>query len=249
MRPSFPASRPLVIAHRGAHDGERAQNSLAAIARALEVRADGVEFDVCGLRDGTLVVSHGDSVVHDGAEVPLEELSASDLEADLKSGRLARVEAVLDLLRGTRALVCVDWKGARPEPRIGRLVACHGLAQSAIVCSTEPAALACLKEEYPGVAAGLSVGGRPLALDRVATVGQVIAARVRACGADAAMVQHRLVSAEVVAALRRAGMGVFAWTAGDRPTFEAFWSLSPDGIMSDAFEEHRRIGRRLAETS
>lgn len=215
----------------------------------MEVGAEGVEFDVCGLRDGTLVVSHGDSVVHEGAEVPLEELSASDLEADLKSGTLVRVEAALDLLRGTPSLVCVDWKGAQPEPRIGRLVASYGLAETAIVCSTEPAVLTCLKEQHPAVAAGLSVGGRPLTLDRVRTVGQVIATRVRSCGADAAMVHHRLVSTEVVAALRQAGKGVFAWTAGDRPTFEAFWRLSPDGIMSDAFDEHRLIGRRLAGSS
>lgn len=245
VRLSFPAGRPVVIAHRGAHGGPLAENSLAAIGRALEV-AEGVEFDVCPLSDGTLVVAHGDSVVRDGVEVPLEELSPADLADELRSGALSRVEAALELVRGTEALVCVDWKGARSESAVGRLVESYGLAETAIVCSTEPDVVADLKTRHPRLKAGLSVGGRPLPLDRAGTAGQAIAARVRACGADAAMVQHRLASPEVLAALRREGSGVFLWTAADGPTFAAAWRLGPDGIMSDALDEHRLLGERLA---
>jgi glycerophosphoryl diester phosphodiesterase len=241
------SERPIVIAHRGAHGGAVAENSLAAISRALEVGADGVEFDVCGLRDGTLVVAHGDSVVRDGAEVPLEELSSADLEPELRSGALNRVEAALELVRGTEALVCVDWKGVRPEPAIGRLVESYGLVETTIMCSAEPAVVADVKRTHPAMAAGLSIGGSPLSLDRARTIGQAIAARVRACGADAAMVEHRLASSGVVGALREEGRGVFLWTAVDRPSFETSWRLSPDGIMSDALVEHRLIAKRLAE--
>ncbi len=55
------AKRPLVIAHRGA-SADRAEHTLAAYVRAIEVGADGVECDVRLTRDGHLVCVHDRTV-------------------------------------------------------------------------------------------------------------------------------------------------------------------------------------------
>jgi hypothetical protein len=55
------------------------------------------------------------------------------------------------------------------------------------------------------------------------------------------MLHQRLARPELLAALRGRGIGSFLWTADDRPTFETLWSRSPDGVMSDAIEEHLSI--------
>jgi glycerophosphoryl diester phosphodiesterase len=49
--------RPLVFGHRGA-PGYVDENTLASFARAIELGADGIEFDLVPTRDGVLVVRH-----------------------------------------------------------------------------------------------------------------------------------------------------------------------------------------------
>jgi len=49
------------IAHRGA-SLVAPENTLAAIAAAVRRRADGVEFDVRGTRDGHIVLMHDDAL-------------------------------------------------------------------------------------------------------------------------------------------------------------------------------------------
>ena len=46
-----------IVAHRGA-SSEAAENTLAAFARAIEIGADVIEFDVRRASDGKLVISH-----------------------------------------------------------------------------------------------------------------------------------------------------------------------------------------------
>jgi glycerophosphoryl diester phosphodiesterase len=60
-----------IIAHRGA-SSEAPENTLAAFARAIEVGADMIEFDVRRAPDGRLVISH-DPVQDQASELPTLE--------------------------------------------------------------------------------------------------------------------------------------------------------------------------------
>jgi len=60
-----------IVAHRGA-SAEAPENTLAAFARAIEVGADMIEFDVRRASDGKLVISH-DPVRDPGPDVPTLE--------------------------------------------------------------------------------------------------------------------------------------------------------------------------------
>lgn len=236
----IPAPEPIVIAHRGAHGPDRAQNSLSAIERALEIGAPGVEIDVCSLRDGELVVAHDDWILSGSRKLPLAELLLTDLRR-LSTGQVLRIEAALDLFSDADTMVCLDWKGAGDVTLVGRLVQRYGLTGRTIVSSTEPAAVAGLKDRYPRLAAGLSLNGCATHLHRSSGAADGIVAAVAACGADAAMLQHGLAVQDVLAALRALGVTIFLWTAKDSQTFESLWKRSPDGIMSDLVEEHHRL--------
>jgi glycerophosphoryl diester phosphodiesterase len=96
----------LVLAHRGANR-QAPENTVPAMARALELGADGVELDVHRLADGALAVRH-DAETPGG---PLGGLIAAELAAVLPEVPL--LPAVLDVCR--HRLVNVEVKD--PDPR------------------------------------------------------------------------------------------------------------------------------------
>ncbi len=201
----FPFSSPVPIAHRGAHDFDHPENSLAALERAIRLGAPAVEFDVWNRPDGALVVSH----------------EPGDLPAP-------PVEPFLDLVAGSDVLLNLDWKGTGKEELVARLLDERGLVERTIVSSEEAAALALLKRALPGVTTGLSVetGGIPALPESV----------------DAVMLYHRVASTEVTEAIRAAGRGLFLWTVTDPAGFAALLRYGPDGIATDALEEHLAAG-------
>ena len=75
--------RPLIIAHRGA-SAEAPENTLAAFRRAIELKPDGVEFDVRLAADGVPVV------IHDATLVRTAGLKRR--VADLTSAELAKID-------------------------------------------------------------------------------------------------------------------------------------------------------------
>jgi glycerophosphoryl diester phosphodiesterase len=61
MRRVQRTSVPLLIAHRGA-SADAPENTLAAFRLAIEQRADGLECDLRMSKDGTIVISHDDTL-------------------------------------------------------------------------------------------------------------------------------------------------------------------------------------------
>ncbi len=219
---SFPLSEPVAIAHRGAHDGEIAENSLEAVCRAIDLGAGAVEFDVCNTADGTLVVSH-DRWVRVGERS--YDLTTTILdEADGLPMVDHHLEAMAD---ADDVFLNFDWKGSGGEERVGELLEDHGLTQRTIVSGTDPDALVRVRRHLPEVTTGLSVD----------TAHGDLVDRMRRCGASAVMVFRGVVSAELVASVREAGGGVFVWTVPDVATFRHLSTLDPDGIATDVIAD------------
>jgi glycerophosphoryl diester phosphodiesterase len=96
----------LVLAHRGANR-EAPENTVPAMARALELGADGVELDVHRTADGALAVRHDP----DTPVGPVGELTRAELAAAVPE--VPMLAEVLDVCRGR--LVNVEVKD--PDPR------------------------------------------------------------------------------------------------------------------------------------
>lgn len=95
-------------AHRGAHDAEKPENSMAAFRAALEMGC-GVELDVHLLRDGTLAVLHDSDLRRmTGCPGTVEELTGQQLCLYHLSGSgetIPKLQQVLALFAGRAPLI------------------------------------------------------------------------------------------------------------------------------------------------
>src|SRR5712692_10818090 len=132
---NFPFGTTIAIAHRGAHDAEHPENSLAAIERAIQLGAAAVEFDVWSLADGQFAVAH---------DLPAEHAN------------VAAVEPFLEAIARSAVLLNFDWKGSQDEDRVGPLLASYGLVDRTIVSADDPRPLRVMKQSMPQLTAGLS---------------------------------------------------------------------------------------------
>lgn len=196
----------LRLAHRG--DWRHApENSIAALQAALAVPGcDGVEFDVRLSSDGVPVLLH-DETLQRVQERPerVDEVRARDLE-DLGIPTLA------DALHAIphRASVNIDLKGLHDRAVVEVLASGRGPGLvNAVVSSFEPVTL----ERIAGLAP---------AWPRWLNAHDMSAATIRRAAeleCQAVSVDFHAIDAGSVAAARRAGLEVAAWTVRRRTTY------------------------------
>jgi len=210
----FPFGTTIAIAHRGAHDAQHPENSLAAIERAIRLGAAAVEFDAWSLGAGQLAVTH---------------------DRPPESATRVAVEPFLEVIARSEVLLNFDWKGPQDEDSIGPLLASYGLVERTIVSGDDPRSLRAMKEARPRLTTGLSW--------ETAISPDEVPALLREANADALMLDYRVVSPAVAAAIRAAGAGLFLWTVTDTATFESLRRFAPDGIATDVIAEQLRATR------
>lgn len=95
-------------AHRGLHNAERPENSMAAFRAALD-HGYGIELDIHLLKDGNLAVIHDSSLKRTaGADVKIEDLTTADLENYRLNGteeKIPEFRQVLELFAGKAPLI------------------------------------------------------------------------------------------------------------------------------------------------
>lgn len=210
----------LVLGHRGWPDPALSpENTLAAVAAALDGGADGVEIDVRLTRDGVAVCCHDDDLTRVGGDVlSVRGTTWARLqEVELPGGH--RVPRLLDVAAAAagRGCLVLDLK---PEPRAGALLraslAALALAgtdlRDVIASSFDPRLLDVLAVRRPGLAraAVLDVGepllpalsaarrrgDRAVHLPLQTVLGQP--GQVRGCGLDVRVwTVNRLVDAQL----------------------------------------------------
>jgi glycerophosphoryl diester phosphodiesterase len=196
----------LRLAHRG--DWRHApENSIAALQAALAVPGcDGVEFDVRLSSDGVPVLLHDETLQRvQGRTERVDEVRARDLE-DVGIPTLADA---LDAVPH-RAAVDVDLKGLHDRTVVEILAAGRGPGLvNAVVSSFLPETL----ERVAGLAPAWPrwLNAHDLS---AATIG-----RAAELGCQAVSVDFHAIDAGSVAAARRAGLDVVAWTVRRKTTY------------------------------
>jgi glycerophosphoryl diester phosphodiesterase len=215
----------LRIGHRGAA-ALAPENTIAALALAVELGCDLVEFDVLEL-DGNLVLAHSPA-----------ELPAAPASLDEALAFLARSEA------GAH----VDLKTPGSEAAVAEALERHGLVERAVVSSFCPASLRVLHALEPGLRLGLTYPmdrhglsrrralapavGLGLASMRVA-LARRIARMLAAAHATAAMLHWHVVNRAVVERCHALDVPVLAWTAETREQVRRLDELGVDGVIAD----------------
>ena len=144
-------NRPLIVAHRGVAIGA-AENTLEAFAKAIDLGADMIEFDVRLTGDGELIAFH-DSQIHG---VDLVKLTRRQI-ADATGTQPALFAEILDLCAG-KIKLDIELKEDGYIDRVVKTL--HGSIDpgQVIVTSFISAALQQTKALLPGVKTGLLVG-------------------------------------------------------------------------------------------
>lgn len=236
-----PASRPLVIAHRG--DSARApENTLAAFDSAVRAGADMVELDVHLTRDGQPVVLHDHTVdrttngrgrVSDLTLAQVRALDAGGWFGRAFAGeRIPTLEEVLVRMKG-RAKVLIELKEVESDASAAALVrACHdlirrlGMTGQTRFQTFYPRNLAALKAQVRDVPFDLLYGVEELSCRAV----------LYANGERAAGINRRfetLSRADLLLA-HGLGMSVFAYTIDGADAFDSAIARGVDGIITNA---------------
>ena len=217
--------RMLRIGHRGAA-ALAPENSLEAIALAVELGCDLVEFDVHQV-DGALVIAHDE---------PLE------------AGELPTLDAVLGYLSSTQAGVHLDLKSTGAEAAVAEELRRHGLVGRTLVSSFRRGTLRRLHaaesalrlgRTYPQDRTGLTK--RPVFQPPARAIVQVLrralprrVSRLLArSSATAAVLYWEVISEPVVARCHALGAPVLAWTVDDPDVLRWLERAGVDGVVTN----------------
>ena len=218
---------PDIIAHRGA-SRECLENTMAAFARALEQRADGIELDVHGTADGQLVVHHDPVLrldhggVHQDA-VAIRALTLSDLRGIRLAGdhRLPLLEDVFDLV-GARATVFVEVKAPRIEGAVAALLDRYPQVRAAVHSFDHRVPVA-VRAIRPQTATGVLCDLYPIAL----------AGLLQPAAPDTLWQYTHLLDEELVETAHALGVKVIAWTENDPARARQLAAWGVDGLCTD----------------
>lgn len=217
---------PLIIAHRG--DSTHApENTLSAFRRAVEVGADGVEFDVQLAKDGVPVVIHDYDLKRTaGRDERVADLTSRQLRESDAGSWFARefadeyvpsLEETLALLADFTGTVYIELK-CEPDSYKPLVAGVCGLIQNSpllpqiIIKSFRLAAIPEIKYNLPDVqtAALFDISITNLLRRREAMI-----ALAREFSADQLSLHSRLASESVCSLARMARLPVTVWTVDD----------------------------------
>ncbi len=216
MRPSD--RHILNIAHRG-FTKDFPDNTLEAFQAAIELGADGVEFDVRETADGHFVIFHD-------AELNGEEIASVSL-AELQSVRLGgkyripTLEETLELCRG-RTKMMVEVKNVASLDRFLSLLKEKSDLEDVVIASFDPDLVLKLSYSAPDLKRAIITATAvedPVALGK-RTHSDIVAVRFPV--ADPFMVARAYAS----------GLGVYVWGLTTRDIRQAI-EMDVDGIVSD----------------
>jgi glycerophosphoryl diester phosphodiesterase len=232
------AKLPLAIGHRGAA-AHLPENTMPSFAKALDLGADALEFDVTLTRDGVPVVIHDDSVnrttdghgaVGDLSFDEIRRLDAGFGHATPEGTPRIAIPSLAEVLDAfaKRTLLNLEIKESVRRVELVdacvRLVVEHRATGAVLFSSFDHNALYLVRSLLPEARIGVLCGPSNL-------VGAM------RCAAElAAETIHPpvvLVSAAFVKKAHEAGLQVWTWTANSPATIARMIDAGVDGIFSD----------------
>lgn len=247
------SDRTLNIAHRGA-SAAAPPNTLAAFKKAIELGADGIEFDVHFSADGVPVVIHDFTVdaTTDGsgrvADLTLAQLKQLDagtrFDPAFTGERIPTLDEVLEAVSGRRGwggelLLNVELKTTSPgdnglERAVITLVEQHSLSRRVLFSSFNPFSLRRAKRIAPHIPAGLLYDqGLSLPLRR--------AWLAFLAPHEARHPHYKMVDARYMAWARRRGYRVNTWTVDDPAEMRRLVGLGVNGIITNVPDVLRSV--------
>lgn len=156
--PGLAALQGWKYAHRGLHDAERPENSMAAFRAALE-NGYGIELDIHLIKDGTLAVMHDTALERTtGADGNITDLTAEELANYHLNGTeetIPTFRQVLDLFAGKAPLIIELKSDDNAEALVDAAAkTMEGYEGPYCMESFDPRCVHILKKKYPHIIRG-----------------------------------------------------------------------------------------------
>lgn len=156
--PALSSLQGWKYAHRGLHDAEKPENSMAAFRAALE-NGYGIEFDIHLIKDGNLAVIHDASLLRTtGKEGNITDLTTeqlADYHLEGTEETIPTFRQVLDLFAGNAPLIIELKSNNNAEALVDAAVkAIEGYEGPYCMESFDPRCVHVLKKKYPHIIRG-----------------------------------------------------------------------------------------------
>jgi glycerophosphoryl diester phosphodiesterase len=248
----------LVAAHRG---GARLwpENSLLAFRNALALGVDFLEADVHLSADGEVIVLHdptldrtttGHGAVRDARLADLAPLRLRAGDGRATGEPIPTLVQLLALLGGARAQLLLEIKigpGRRRYPEVEEktlaLIRAAGVGERVVVTSFDADTLRRVRVLEPALRTALLVSRSRVERDRVPAATAVRWATD--VGAFQLGIEHRVLDAGVIAAARRSGLKVAAWTVDEESDIHRVLALGADVVITDRPDLALRLRRQV----
>jgi glycerophosphoryl diester phosphodiesterase len=220
-----------VTAHRGS-SRKAPENSLSAVRQAIEDGADFAEIDVQETRDGVVVVIHDTDLMRVTGlgrkiwEVTYDEIRALDagswFSPKFEGERIPTLQQVINLADGKIKLnIELKFNGHDQHlaERVVQIIQNNRFASRCVVTSLEYGALKQVKQLDDSLRIGHIVS---------VAIGDITRLEV-----DFLSLQTNLVTAELMAAAGKRGLGVHVWTVNDSGTLVAMINKGVENIITD----------------
>jgi len=224
---------PLVVtAHRGA-SYVAPENTLSAMAAAVEAGAEFAELDVGLTRDGQVVLMHDRTVdrttngTGDLGDFSLDELRALEagswFSEEFDGEPIPTLREVIQFARG-RLKLNIEIKTSREEPTIAAavvdIIRSEGFGEDCMVTSFSRETVEEVKRIAPELRTGF-IFGKDYPED------------VFEGGWDVLSSNHEVVDSVFVARAKQSGKSVHVWTVDERELMLRLMALGVDGIISN----------------
>jgi glycerophosphoryl diester phosphodiesterase len=245
------APRPLVIAHQGG-DGLWPGDTLYAYQHAADLGADVLEMDVHMTKDGTLVLSHDETVdrTTDGTglieDLTLDEIKALDAGCDWTADEgathpyrgqgitISTLEEIFEAFPAKRMLMEIK-KVSRPiDQSLCKLIQKYDMQDKVIVASFDDEALDHFRQVCPGIAtSGARNEVKTFVLLSKVGLGFLVSPRFQSLQVPAESSGITIMTPAFVRAAHRRNLHVEPWTIDDPQQLQDYIDWGVDGIITD----------------
>lgn len=234
----------LCIAHRGGPQFAQSslpENSLAAIARALELGVYAVEIDIVQI-EGELLVTHDRRLgrVVSGEGIITEQSLSYLREQRLENGEpIPTLQQVLELV-GDKALLNIEIKGANSVSALKKIVAEYvsahqGSYEQYIISSFDHQQLFQCMQQLPQIKRAVLIEGIPLDY----------AACCEPLNAYSFNTHLSFLTPELIQDAQKRGLKNWVYTVNHEDDWKAMMSLGVDAVFTDKPDQLMRFNRGL----
>jgi len=233
----------LIIGHKGA-SSIAPENTLKAFQKAIELKADYVEFDIHITKDGKIVIIHdSDTFNATGVKGLIEDMTLDQIKS-LDAGEGEKIPTIRELISIVRKKIGlqIEIKSINLLDKLIYILREENLISTSIVSSFILNELLKLKLLEPSLKVGLLLSAdlvRPKLIKRKIE-------KIAKNNFYSIYPPFTTINKEIVDFAHSYGLKVIVWTVNDREIMENLIELAVDGIITDDISlANEVLGRKI----